>query len=180
MTAFHPDGGLIAMPGTSEFVWYRLQEGVRPMKVERSHTPVPVSGTESGQRCAQMERTMNRVNPDRHWTGPGIADTKPSIRGLAVGEDGRVWVRLYTAGEPIPEEQLAPDPDTPNPPVRMTSREPDLWEVFAAAGCLLARIKPPPRTTLPRFSGHHVWGRTLDSGVVRCAVRYRIEPALPE
>lgn len=179
-TAFHPDGGLIATPGASEYVWYRLLEGERPMKVERSHTPVPVSATESGQRRAQIERTMKRVNPDWNWTGPGIPDTKPAIRGLKVGEDGRVWIRLYTAGEPIPEEQLAPVPDTPNPPVRITTREPDLWEVFAADGRLLARIKPPPRTTLIRFSGNHVWGRTLDSLDVQYAVRYRIEPALPE
>lgn len=175
---FHPAGGIVSAPGGEPYVWYRLVEGSKPLRVERSHTPVPVSSTEASERRAQIERTMKRLSPSWNWTGPAIPAAKPAIRGLASGVDGRVWVRVYTPGEAIPTEQLAPLQDIPNPPIRLTTREPELWDVFSVDGQLLARVRPPARTRLLSFNGNHAWGVQLDSLDVPYAVRFRIEPAL--
>lgn len=179
LAAFHPAGGIVSTPGTVSYVWYRLVPGSKPLRVERSHTPVPVSSTEASERRAQIERTMRRLSPSWNWTGPEIPASKPAIRGLTSGHDGRVWVRLYTPAEPIPEEELAPVRDGPNPPIRLTTREPELWDVFSVDGRLLARVRPPARTRLLSFDGNHAWGVQSDSLDVPYAVRFRIEPALP-
>lgn len=172
-------GGLVSGPG-DPYVFYLLPPSGKPTRIEREHTPVPVSATESSERRAQIEQMMKRVNSSWSWTGPGIPATKPAYTTIEVADDGRLWVRLSTAGEPIPEEELAPVPSgvTP-PPVRLTTREPIVYDVYSPEGRLLGRVKLPPRTTLSRASGNTVWGVQRDADDVEQAVRFRVDPAFP-
>ncbi|MBX3133060.1 MAG: 6-bladed beta-propeller [Gemmatimonadaceae bacterium] len=172
-------GGLVSGPG-NPYVIYLLPPNGKPTRVEREHTPVPVQAIESSERRAQIERMMKGVNPSWSWTGPGIPSTKPAYTGLEVAEDGRIWVRLSTAGEPIPEAELPPVPSgvTP-PPVRLTTRDPVVYDVFSPEGRLLGRVKFPPRTSFNRARGNWVWGLQRDEDDVERAVRMRVDPAFP-
>lgn len=174
-----PTGGLVSGPGGT-YVLYLLEGDKKPVQIVRSYTPVPVSATERTERREQITQVMRRVNPAWSWTGPEIPSEKPAYRDFAVADDGRIWVRVYTPGEAIPPEELAPEPPGPNPPVRITTREPSLYDVFSPQGLLLGRVSPPPRTRLVRMRGNTAWGVQLDSLDVPYAVRFRIEPALPE
>ncbi len=173
-----PTGGLVSGPGGS-YVLYLLERGRKPVRVERAYTPVPVSSTERSERKEQIMQVMRRVNPAWSWTGEDIPSVKPAYRDFTLGRDGRIWVRVYTPGEAIPAEDLPPIPPGPNPPARLTTREPSLYDVFDANGRLLGRVSPPPRTRLVRMDGNTVWGVQTDSLDVPYAVRFRIEPGFP-
>jgi hypothetical protein len=178
-TSMTPTGGLVAS-AREGYGLYLLEPGQRPTRVNRSHTPVPVSATERSERREQITQVMRRLNPDWGWTGADIPSTKPAIRDFSVGDDGRIWVRVYTPGEAIPPDQLPPVEPGPNARVRLTTREPNLYDVFSPEGRLLGRVAPPPRTRLVRMRGNTAWGVQLDSLDVPYAVRFRVEPALPE
>jgi hypothetical protein len=174
------DGGLISGPG-SPYVIYVLPRSGKPLRIEREFTPVAVSATEASERRAMIERNMRRLSPAWNWSGASIPATKPAYQNLDVGEDGRIWVRLYAPAEPIPEAELAPQrpgPDGTVPP-RLTTREPGVYDVFAPEGRLLGRVALPARTRITRMRGNEVWGVRQDDLDVEYAVRFRIEPALP-
>ena len=179
VSSLTPNGNLVASVGPS-YSLLLLNAGQKPVRVERSYTPVQVSATERSERREQITQVMRRLNPAWSWTGPDIPAQKPAIRDFRIGDDGRIWVRVYTPGEPIPPEDLSPVPPGPNPPVRLTTREPNLYDVFSPDGRLLGRVAPPSRTRLVRMRGNTVWGVQLDSLDVPYAVRFRVEPALPE
>lgn len=178
-----PDGGQVS--GTGEPYRFYLVGGAleKPIRVEREHVPVAVSETESSQRREQIERNMKRLDPSWSWTGPGIPATKPAYRGLEVGADGRIWVLLSMPGEPIPEAELPPVRQPTNgapPPVRLTTREPNVYDVFSPAGMLLGRVALPARTRVYSMRGDTVWGVQRDSLDVEYAVRMRVVPGLPD
>lgn len=174
-----PDGALITGPGGEyEFV---IQRADGPLLVRREHTPVPVSATESQERRAQIEWSIHRSAPDWTWTGPPIPSAKPAYRRLFAADDNRVWVQLYTAAEEIPEaERVSPPAGQADPPPQLTTREPALFDVFSADGRLLGRVAVPARARVMRMSGQYAFGVLQDEDDVEYAVRFRIEPALPE
>lgn len=178
--AVHPAGGIVAGLG-QQYVLYRLLTGGKPLRIEREYTPVPVSETERSERQAQIERSMRRLDPNWNWTGAPIPSTKPAYERFLVGEDGRIWVRVFTAAEPIPVEELPtprPNPNGP-PPIVLTTREPVVFDVFEADGRFLGRVKLPPRSRVLRTRGNAAWGTVRDADDVDYAARFRIEPALP-
>ena len=176
----HPAGGLVAGLG-QQYVFYRLLRDGKPLRVERDATPVPVTDTERRERQAQIEQNMRRLDPAWNWTGAAIPATKPAYERFLIGEDGRIWVRVFTAAEPIPQEELPTPRANPNgpPPVVLTTREPVVFDVFEADGRFLGRVKLPPRTRVMRTRGNEAWGTLRDADDVDYAVRFRIEPALP-
>lgn len=175
--AVHPDGGLVAGLG-QDYVFFRLMTGGKPVRIEREHRPVPVSDLERREKQAQLEQRMRRLDPAWNWTGAPIPSSKPAFDRFLVGDDGRIWVRVFTAAEPIPPEQMpapAPNPNGP-PPVVLSTREPVVFDVFSARGEFLGRVKLPPRTRVIRTSGDWAWGTRRDSDDVEYAVRFRIAP----
>jgi hypothetical protein len=173
-----PSGGIVSGPGDPYVLYVTHQDGRKPMRIEREHEPVPVTSSEADEQRSSIEFGMRRVDPSWSWTGPGIPSTKPAYRGISVGRDGRIWVSLSTAGEPIPEsERPTPRAGEPPPPA-VTTRDPLVYDVFSPAGQLLGRVALPPRTSMYVMEGNSVWGMRRDSLDVPYAVRFRIEPTL--
>lgn len=175
--AVSPDGGLLAGFGL-EYVFYILRADGKPIRVEREYARVPVSETEAREREAMITQRLRRLNPSWTWTGAPMAKVKTAYRDFRVGEDGRLWIRLSAPAEAIPPNELPPvdaaDPDA----VRLTTREPELFDVYEADGTLIGRITVPPKTRVLRARGNYVWGVQQDSLDVNYAVRFRITPAL--
>jgi len=174
------DGGLVSGPG-SPYVLYILPRTGKPVRVEREFTPVPVSSTEASDRRAVIERNMKGLDPSWNWSAASIPTTKPAYQSFEVGEDGRIWVRLYSVAQPIPEADLPPARPGPDGTIlpRLTTREPVIYDVFSPEGRLLGRVALPPRTRISRTRGNQAWGVRQDDMDVEYAVRFRIEPALP-
>lgn len=176
----HPAGGIVAGLGR-EYLFYRLPEQGKPIRIEMEQQPVPVSDTERRERQAQIEQTMRRLDPNWNWTGAPIPATKPAYERFLIGEDGRIWVRISTPSEPIPADELPTPRVAPNapPPVILTTREPVVFDVFEADGRYLGRVRVPSRARLLRVRGNTAWGTQRDEDDVQYAVRFRVEPALP-
>ena len=118
---------------------------------------------------------MRRLDPSWRWNGPPIPPTKPVLRALYAGKDGRIWARLYQPGERLPDDELEPGPDG-LPPVAQF-REPVVFDVFEKDGRYLGRVASPARfSTRPRpiFRGGHVRSTERDELGVQYVVRYRI------
>lgn len=176
--AMTPQGGLVAGAG-QDYVLYSLPAEGRPLRIEREFTPVPVSDVERRETRERITQRLRRVNPSWTWTGPDIPAVKPAYRDFRVDADNRIWVRVYPPGEPIPAEELPAPPPGPNPLVQLTTREPTVYDVFAADGRFLGRVRPPARFEMVSASGDLVWGVDRDALDVSYAVRFRIEPVLP-
>lgn len=179
ITRLLPSGGLVSGPGDPYVLYLTQPDGSKPVRIEREHVPVAVTPTEASERREQIEQRMKRVNPAWTWTGPAIPSQKPAYRAILVGRDGRIWVSLSTPTEPIPEKELLPVREGAPPTVRLTTREPVVYDVFSSSGRLLGGVALPPKTTLYTMEGAHAWGVQRDSLDVEYAVRFRIEPAFP-
>ena len=179
ITRLLPSGGLVSGPGDPYVLYLTQPDGSKPVRIERDHLPVVVTPTEASQRREQIEQRMKLVNPAWTWTGSAIPSQKPAYRAILVGRDGRIWVSLSTPAEPIPQEDLTPEREGEPPSVRVTTREPVVYDVFSSSGRLLGRVALPPKTTLSTMEGAHAWGVQRDSLDVEYAVRFRIEPAFP-
>lgn len=176
VTAVLPEGGF-AGGYSDRYAFTIARTGGKPRQVIREVAAVPVSETEQSQHRALIEQNAKRTNPSFSWTGPGIPAIKPAFTSILIGDDGRLWVRVAQAAEPIPEDQMPPvRTDVVPTPVRLTMRDPVAYDVYTAEGELLGRVKLPPRTTVYRVRGNHAWGVSRDDDDVEFATRFRILP----
>ncbi len=173
----HPSGHLLTgLPST-----YRIDlardDGV--LRIERAADPAPVGDEERAAHRERTIRAMRDTDPNWSWNGPPIPDHKPFYQELLAGRDGRIWVRLETAGSPVENEDHHPE----NPysmPVNWV--EPVRYDVFEPDGTYLGVVLPPdefepfPR---PVFDGDYVWAVTEDELGVERVVRFRITIPLP-
>ena len=102
------------------------------------------------------------------WDGPDIPNTKPAYRQLAVGMDGRIWVRLYQRAE----RREPVDSERPNP--RRDWPEPTVYDVLEPDGRYLGAVHVPRETTISVMRGDYVWGVTRDSLDVQYIERFRL------
>jgi len=188
VTTHFAGGGLVSGPGGS-YEFFILPDSGKPTRVVREYVPVPVSETERDERRAQIEQSMRRLDPSWNWTGAPIPANKPAYQRFQVGEDGRIWVQVFTAGVPIPAAELeAMRPPTSSAAgsgaasaprrIQLTTREPLVYDVFEVDGRLLGRVALPGGARIIRMRGNLVWGSRSDADGVDYAVRYRIDPAL--
>ena len=70
---------------------------------------------------------MRNTDPSWSWDGPPIPEHKPFYRELLAGLDGRIWVRLWTEGHPVENEDHDPE-DPYSMPVIW--EEPMRYDVF--------------------------------------------------
>jgi hypothetical protein len=110
------------------------------------------------------------------WQGPSIPTEKPPVAGLSVARDGRIWVRVSTASQAIPEAER--DEQRPNQAPVRRYRDPIEYEVFEANGTFLGRIRLPARATVMEADGDRVWYLDRDADGLPAVVRAKIEPPL--
>lgn len=173
-------GGVVSGPGDPYRFYLVPGDGARPTRIEREHTPAAVSADERAYWLEYIGTRMRRVDPAWRWNGPAIPAAKPAYRDLEVGLDGRIWVQLSTTSEPIPEAELPPLAPDQSRALRRTTRTRTVYDVYSPSGALLGRVTLPWNTSLSTSAGDLVWGTESDSLDVPHAVRFRIEPALPD
>lgn len=173
--AWHPDGYFVVGHGGKYEVILARTQG-KPVAIRRSMTPVPVGDEERTLAQERITWSMRRTNPAWTWQGPAIPTTKAPLTQLLVSRDGRIWARVATPSERIPDAELDPPRENGPPPNRF--RSPAVWEVFAPDGTFLGRIAFPPRTTLVEADGDMVWATTRDENDLPGVARYRIQPGL--
>lgn len=168
----NPDGQFVVGVSTDYRIDVLRDDGV--LRIERVYEPVPVPEAERAYYRDDTTHGMRRTQPDWSWNGPPVPDTKPPFRGLAVGRDGRIWVRLWT--EASAEENENHDPGNPgSDPVAWPS--PLRYDVFEADGTYLGAVVPPDGFVYepqPVFDGDDVWAVTRDGLGVERVVRFRI------
>ena len=81
----------------------------------------------------------------------------------------------------IPDDKLPPlRTDVVPAPIRLTTRDPAAYDVYAADGALLGRVKLPPRTSVFRVRGDFAWGISRNADDVEFATRFRVTPRIGE
>jgi hypothetical protein len=173
--AWHPDGWFVAAHGGNyEIVLAR--KGQKPVVIRRSMPPVPLLPEERAEEQEAITWSMRRTDQKWTWNGPPIPETKAPLTQLFVARDGRIWARVATPSERIPDSEL--DPPRPSGPPQRHFRSPVVWEVFESDGRFLGRIGFPPRTTLMEADGFRVWAIGRDADDLPAVLRFRIEPPI--
>lgn len=170
--ALHPEGHLIAVNGAR----YEIEvsrPGV-PLRIVRDASPVEVPEAERAWDEARITFNLRMTDPSWTFTGPAIPAVKPPIRELQVARDGRIWVRVSTPSQRIPDaEREAPIEGRAPPPL---FRDAVHYEVFAADGKFLGRVELPIRSAWMDAEGDLVWVLDRDSDGLPGVVRLRVVP----
>ena len=167
----HAAGHLVWTPGAPYVVHAQLAG--RPLRIERSAAPVPVSDDERRERREQVIWGMRQTDPDWIWDGPDIPREKPPVQNLLLGHDGQILSVLST-----PSETFEPDPprvvegQVPQPVVRYRSTP--AYELFRPDGTLRGRFTLPRGATVHALRGDDLWGTVTDEDDVPYLVRWRI------
>ncbi|UCG86116.1 MAG: hypothetical protein JSW71_19770 [Gemmatimonadota bacterium] len=174
LRAFHPDGYHVSAASNEYAVDLLRREG-GVLRLVKDAESVPVTSEERAAEEQRATEAMRRLDPSWSWNGPAIPRTKPILRELYAGEDGRIWVQLRQPGQRVPDAELQPRPG--GRPAAPRFREPVVFDVFDKDGRYLGRVTAPARfSTAPRpvFRGDHVWGTETDELGVQYVLRYRI------
>ena len=170
---WHPHGYFVTAFGARYAVDLRRPDAP-VLRIERVNQPqIPVPADERAE-LDSIFAALRRQQPSGGGEAPTpVPATKPLIRELATGADGRIWVRPYQ-----PSVERAEPVDTTLPPERRPRRwtEPTVWDVFESDGTYLGRVPLPGRATLHAMRGEHAWGTVRDGDDVPYLVRWRIQP----
>lgn len=176
---FSPLGYFVSARTDRYAVTLSVPQG-KVMRIEREMEPVAVDADERADAELIATEGMRRTDPTWRWSGPSIPSTKPFIRSLSTGEDGRIWVSVARPGERVPEGETAGPPRVQVGEVRRVPdpkwRQPLVYDVFEPSGHYLGRVAAPPKATFRAMRGNHVWAVTRDSLDVEQVVRYRLTP----
>ena len=167
---FSPAGNYVGGLST-EYVVDVFQPGGGVLRIQRVTEPIPVEAAEKEAVREQASGAFRRMAPDWQWNGPPIPDTKPPFQDIAVGRDGRIWVRLHQPGYRAERA----DPEDPQTADRW--EEPVVWDVFEQDGTYLGQVRAPDgfRThPEPVFGADRVWAVTTDELEVQYLTRFRI------
>lgn len=173
--AWHPSGYfIIGNGGTYEIVAARA-DGT-PVSIRREIADVARTEEQRNEEQERILWTMRNTDPSWRWSGPAIPQAKAPLTQIFVARDGRIWARVATPSERIPDDELMPRGEK-GPPVRHF-RSIDAWEVFEPSGRFLGRISFPARTTLVQADGDRVWAISRGEDDLPAILRLRIEPSL--
>ena len=174
ITTLHTDGYVVWSPG-APYVVHARHDG-RPLRIERTYSPVPVTDDERAQRREQVTFDMRRTDPAWTWDGPDIPREKPPVQELLVGQDGSLLVRVSGPSEPFePDPPRVADGETPRPLVRF--RGTSAYELYAVDGTLRARFRLPQGAVVHVLRGDDLWGRITDEDDVPYLVHWRLAAA---
>lgn len=172
--AFHPDGYFLAA-ASGEYAIDALRIGQPVLRIIRNAVQVPVSPDERAAEEARVTAGMQRLDPAWRWNGPAIPATKPVLRTLHVGQNGRIWAQLYQSGERMSDAER--DPGEDGIPAGPQFRESIVFDLFESDGQYVGQVVAPDGfSTSPRpiFGTDHVWAVEHDALGVQRVVRYRI------
>lgn len=167
---WHPDGHFVSV-GTGRY-HVELSRPERPLRIVRESPTISVSEAE---RALEQERiTLNLRQTDPGWTfrGPPIPAVKPPVSGLSVARDGRIWVKVATESEEIPEAER--DAEVPNRPPPRRWRDRVEYEVFEPNGRFVGRVRLPSTATWMEADGELVWYLSRDEMGLPAVVRARV------
>ena len=171
----HPTGHFLSALSTAYQINLEQDDGM--LRIERNHTPVAVPDDERDRHEQRIVGRMRQVDAGWSWDGADISDHKPPFRGLRAGNDGRIWVRLWTEARQVANEEH--DPSNPES-APFTWVEPLRYDVFEADGTYLGAVVPPEGfspSAPPVFGRSYVWAVERDDLGVERVRRYRL--ALP-
>ena len=171
---WHPDGYFVVAHGGTYEITLARGNG-KPVVIRRTTSPVAIGSDELSEERERLLWQMRQTDPNWSFAGASLPDRKAPMQQLFIARDGRVWVRVATASERIPDDELE-EPREKGPPVRHF-RTPTVWEVFGDDGRFLGRIPFPRRTTLMEADSEYVWAIVRDDDDLPSVVRFRIEPA---
>jgi len=174
---WHADGYFVTVDGSrSRIVLSRRT--AKPVVIERRLPSVPIPSDERADDEAFITYGLRMTVPDWKWSGPAVPDTKPSLGTAIAARDGRIWVRVATPSERIPDSEL---PERrPNGAPQYRFRSSIEYEVYASDGTFLGRVALPKGTQLMEADGNTVWALGRDADDLPAVRRYRVEPALPQ
>ena len=144
------------------------------VRIERAAPRVALAAAERANYQEVLEARSR--NPMARTSAPPsrVPTVKPYFFELHSDLDGRIWVRLYTMGEPF--DPPAPVPHqgepSPGPPIRWRGKV--IWDVFQSDGKYLGQLELPPRTTFFEAKGNQVWAIQRGEDDEQYVVRYRI------
>ena len=173
--SWHPDGYFVSAAGGR----YQIEVS-RPgqaLRIVRESAPIPVPEDERAWEQEIITFVNQRNAPGWKFSGPPIPDTKAPLVGLEIGRDGRIWARVATPSERIPDDELAPA--SPNGPPPALYRDQQAFEVFAVDGRFLGRVELPQDAQWMAADGDAVWTLERDDDGLPAVVRSRVEPAFP-
>lgn len=173
--AWHPDGYFVVAHG-GRYEIIISPPAAKPIVIRRDPPRVPVPAEEIEEERAFITWSMRQTDPGWSFSGPALPETKAPLSSIAVTRDGRIWARVATPSERIPEAERVPSRDPERPVI--TFRSPVAYEVFAPDGRFLGRVDFPPRTVLVEADGDTVWGLGRDADGLPAVLRLRIEPGL--
>jgi hypothetical protein len=172
---FSPLGGFVAALSDRYRIEHFRRDGT-VLRIERNIPPVAVHPEEKLELEAMNDWRYRTQGQFMTNDKPTVPDTKGVIRDLAVGDDGRIWVKRYVAAEKGDAVQgIARQGQEPPPP--QSWREPNVHDVFEPDGTFLGSVRLPPRTGLSVKRGDKVWavreGTDGESQVVRLRIVQR-------
>lgn len=168
--AWSPSGHVVSSSGEGYAIILHREHGL--LRIERDVPPVRAEADERAYHEERVTAVMRRSDPSWRWSGPPVPESKPFIRGLGVGADGRIWVQRYLAGERVPESELEAGTRPGMPPVRW--REPVGYDLFERDGRFFGTLRVPAGVTVRYADGDRVWASVRDSLDVPQAVRFRL------
>jgi len=172
--ALHPEGHFISVNGARYEI--EVSRPGTPLRIVRDASPVPVPEEERRWDEARITFNLRMTDPSWTFTGPPIPAVKPPIRELQVARDGRLWVRVSTPSERIPDTEREPRREgRAEPPI---FRDPVHYEVFAADGKFLGRVVLPINSAWVEAENDLVWVLDRDSDGLPGVVRLRVVPGL--
>ncbi len=171
---WHRDGHFVSI-ATSRYRVESSRPG-RALRILRDAPPIPIPEDERAWDQERITFNMKQNQPTWSWSGPPIPTEKPPVAGLSLSRDGRIWIRVATPSELIPETER--DEQLENrAPVRRY-RDALEYEVFEKDGTFLGRVALPHRSTWMEADGDLVWYLQRDEDGLPAVVRARIAPGL--
>jgi hypothetical protein len=174
--AYSPLGGfVVALSDRYRVEHFRPDGSV--LRIERDVQPVAMHAEEKAEFEAMNDWRYRTQGQFMTTDKPTVPDQKGVISGIAVGEDGRIWVRRYATAEMGDTVQgFAPQGQEPPPP--RVWHQPNVHDVFELDGTYLGAVRLPPRTGLSVMRGDLVWGIREGPDGESQVVRFRIVPRL--
>lgn len=171
-SAWHPHGWFAVASGDRYVV--ELATPGRARRIVRDAPAVPVPEAERADAEARITASLRRNDPNWTFRGPPIPSTKAPVMGLRATRDGRLWVRVATPSEEIPEAER--DPAVAGRPNPLRYRDANEWEVFEADGRFVGRVRIGARAALMEADGDTVWLLDRDADGLPGVVRARVTP----